>query len=928
MSPQTSDIIDELTLGILILQDAETALPLELTEVAAQVTGPLASVTVTQHFRNPFEKPVELKYLFPLPHEAAIFDYEIRIGERVIRAEIEEIEEARRTYERAMREGQRAGLLEQRRPNLFSMELAHVQPGEPIVTTIRYQQRVRYDDGDYEFVFPMGITPKYHADPSETHAVDAPIASETEPIGPVKMQVAIDGAGSTDDPRSPSHSIRVRRQDERRITVDLDGEVIPNKDFVLRYRVAEESVRALAWVSRSEGQSTVLVTAIPPRLSEENATPPPREFVFVLDRSGSMSRQPITQARNALRACLRTLGPDDTFMIQAFDNEIEWFKKKPCPVTQKTVDEADGWLGGVEARGGTDIVKALDAVLNLKTDRERPRYLVFLTDGAVSSEEVALKRIQKKLGRSRLFTFGIGSSVNRALLAHMAELGRGTVEYLQVDEDIEDALIRFQDRVSYPVMQDIELNWKGCKTWDVFPDVLPDLYIGQPLELVAKIAPMGSMPGSLEITGHLEEEPVKMKIDLPATTVPEPVVDRAWARARVDNLLDTARNDHRVTDRVRSDVISLGLSYRLLTPWTSFVAVDSGRASEDAEDLETVRVALPLPEGLDLPGFTATFSRAHAAYPMASASFGSSRMPPAGSAMQGLLHEHTLSRCGTIEGVSRLGMLDAMPDSATLHILARTQNVSGSWGKGDQEMEKTLAALTEFLNEGQTPRSGHYRRQLAKAATWLINATPTESTARPRAEMLKGLAKETGEERYARAAQKAYADLIDPGSGLAPDDERLLGDFEGYVTIGKLRAEGLERIPAQPGVYAVLLPDNFRPEILERSPGDRFKDQDPPVPAARLEREWVDGTRILYIGRAGNRNGGQNLRERIKELLDSGGDKPVAHWGDQILWRLKGNDSLLIAWSPVAGAPEVVEHKLLEQFESLHGKLPFANLKH
>src|SRR5882724_5647296 len=603
MSVNPIPMIEELRMGSLIVTGAPTASSLlEHTDVVAHISGPLASVSVAQRFGNSFSEPVELAYLFPLPHGAAIVDYELRIGQRVIRADMKELEEARRTYSTARDQGQRAGLLEQRRPNLFSIELANVQPGETILATIRYQERLRYDDGCYSFIFPMGITPKYHRDLAEAAKVDAPVAAAGDSIGTVDIGVTVDGGGPADDPQSPSHQVEITRMDERRFGVRLLGDVIPNKDFVLRYRVAEAALRAAACISISEGGATVLITALPPRLTDE-FEPSPREFIFVIDRSGSMSGEPLLQARNALRSCLRSMGPQDTFNIQAFDDRIEWFSQSANPVVQAAVERADKWLERIDARGGTDILGAIDSVLMLNSDPERQRYIVFLTDGAVSADDEALRRVQRQLGRARLFTFGVGPSVNRSLLMRMAELGHGTAEFLQLNEDIEEAIIRFQDRVAYPVLQDITLDWEGVTAWDVYPARLPDLYIGQPLELVARIRATSEGPGRLRISGRSGNLPVALDVELPAGTTAEPIITRAWARARVDALLDGLRDEPGQMGALRSEIIGLAIAHRLLTPFTAFVAVDSEVTEKRSDKQTRVSVAVPLPEGLEMAGF-------------------------------------------------------------------------------------------------------------------------------------------------------------------------------------------------------------------------------------------------------------------------------------------------------------------------------------
>jgi len=772
MITNSTPMIEELRMGCMVVTSSPTAspLPLEHTDVVAHVSGPLASVSVAQRFGNSFSEPVELAYLFPLPHGAAIVDYELRIGQRVISAEIKELEEARRTYSTARDQGQRAGLLEQRRPNLFSIELANVQPGETIFATVRYQERLRYDDGCYSFVLPMGITPKYHQDRTEAAKVDAPVAAAGDAIGTVDIGITVDGGGPSDDPQSPSHEVEITRMDERRFGVRLLGHVIPNKDFVLRYRVADSAVRAAACTSISEGGATVLITALPPRLTDE-FEPSPREFIFVIDRSGSMSGEPLLQARNALRSCLRSMGPQDTFNIQAFDDRIEWFSQSANSVAQAAVERADRWLDRIDARGGTDILGAIDSVLTFNSDPERQRYIVFLTDGAVSADDEALRRVQRKLGRARLFTFGVGPSVNRSLLARMAELGHGTAEFLQLNEDIEEAIIRFQDRVAYPVLQDITLNWEGVTAWDIYPARLPDLYIGQPLELVARIRATGEGPCRLTISGRSGDVPITLGVELPPSTTTEPIITRAWARARVDALLDGLRDEPGQMGALRAEIIGLGIAHRLLTPFTAFVAVDSEVTEKHSEKQTRVSVAVPLPEGLKMEGFfgppmvTGALMASAPMSPMA-ARRGSGRadarqvgsmsdLASTAPATPDLMEasERTLVGASLPASQRTTGQQQTTEDQ--LRWLARTQNVSGSWGADESEVEQTAAAILAFVRAGHTHRGGHYRRQLAKAIKWLLAATAKGPAAYARAQALAELAAATGDSAIVRAAQLA-----------------------------------------------------------------------------------------------------------------------------------------------------------------------------
>ena len=756
---------ETLMLGTMVVtsldkNELESSLPLKHTAVVAQITGPVASVSVTQRFGNPFDHPIELTYLFPLPHEAAVVGFELRVGARVVHSRVEEAEAARQAYDVARDSGRRAGLVEERRANLFSIELANIQPGETILATMRYHERLRFDDGEYRFVFPMGLTPKYHHDPREAARTDSPTAASGSPIGTVDVQVAIDAGVALEEPKSPSHAIEVSRIDERRVHVRTAGEIIPNKDLVVRYRVAEDDVRAAAWMAKGKAASTLLLTAIPPRL-DADAEPAPREFVFVIDRSGSMTGGPMDQARNALRACIRSLGSADTFAILAFDDHLEWQQPRPGAVTQEAVKAADAWLTGVYARGGTEITQAVEAALALPADKARQRYILFLTDGAVSSEREVLAVVRKRIGAGRMFTFGIGPSVNRALLTGMASAGRGTAEFLQVNEDIEEALIRFQDRVSYPAVQDVQVEWKGVRAWDVYPSTLPDLYHGQPLELAARVQTTGSERGAVVLTGKRGREDWRLEIALPDAD-DDAAVGRVWAKARTSALLDEIDAGSSDTSTLRAEVLSLALEHHLVTRFTSLVAIDDETTT--GGESKRVRVSTPLPEGLVAEGFfggplsaaggaiTGTFAipaafRARSA-PQAVAR-SASAMPPAPPA------QFFASLGAAEEPAPAAGSEDPLRD------LARTQNVSGSWGSGDREIELTAEAILAFVRRGHTTRSGHYRRQLAKALQWLLAAKATGAAAVARALALAEMGEAIGDD----ALKAAGAVIPGPHAG-------------------------------------------------------------------------------------------------------------------------------------------------------------------
>lgn len=747
---------DELRLGsAIVIQEGEleSPLPLENTVVTGQIIGPVANVLVTQHFGNPFTTPIEITYLFPLPHDAAIVDYLFTIGARQVRAEMKELEAARRAYEDAADAGKRASIVEERRPNLYSVRIANIQPGEKIICELRYEQRLDYEDGMYEFVFPMGITPRYHSphvSADVAKSADTAFAKPGEKVAPVSLSLSIDAGIAIADPQSTSHNLTLERQDGRHIRVALAGENIPNKDFVLRYTVAPDAVVPAAWsYAESEGE-IVLINLLPPRL-DIDAEPGAREFVFVIDRSGSMSHDPMNQAKNALRACLRALNPQDTFYIQAFDDKIEWLSQKAQPVTQAAVETADGWLDTIKARGGTEILPAIEAALSLTADAERQRYVVFLTDGSVSADDQAIRKIAKGRGSARIFTFGIGPSVNRFLLDKMAQLGRGKAEFIGAHDDIETTITRFQDRVSYPVLQDVTLEWGYADAWDTYPDVIPDLYVGEPVQIVTRMKRKGN--AHVHLHGKVGGKPVEIEADIAQPSAEDATIGRLWARARLETLLDQQYGQHGSED-LRQQLIGLALQYRLLTPFTAFVAVD-GEVTTGGE-AKHVQVSVPLPEGLIYENFFGAAGgtllgsvqnyggrargitgAAPAAPPMrpAPSPAASSYMASAEMADASALDEVELGapKSGFHSLLKRIergtqpkqANREVAPEPAPLNFtsieerikwLARTQQVDGSWG-GDVEM--TAAALLAFVRAGHTTRGGSYRQQVKKAANWL-----------------------------------------------------------------------------------------------------------------------------------------------------------------------------------------------------------------
>jgi Ca-activated chloride channel family protein len=783
-----------------LFDDLNSPLPLEHTAVEARITGLAAEVTISQRFRNPLTGKTDLEYLFPLPHDSAVTAFELRAGERVIRASVQEIEQARQQYQEARRLGQRAGLLEGRRPNLFALQLANIQPGEFILAVISYQQRIELLDGCCEFVFPMGTTPKYHrpGDEQEAGKVDAPVARDLAQVGDVAISLEVEPGFRCGEPTSPSHPLLVSHLSASRFQVKLDGAHLPNRDFVLRWRLEDQAIQFPAWQTPGE-QGYFLATFMPPA-PDAAAAPLPREYIFVLDRSGSMGGEPIQQAVNALRACLRTLNPQDTFAILLFDDRLEWLCSATA-VTQAAVEQTDKLLGLVTGRGGTEILPALKTALSLSADPQRARVVVFLTDGAISAEEETLRQARALMGAARLFTFGVGPSVNRAFLQQLARIGRGEATFIGLDEDIEEAILRFQDRIAFPLLTNLNLRAEGCQLWDVYPARLPDLYAGRPLEVVGRFIKKGEagLPASLVASGERAGTALEMRSALADSAAGQAALARLWARARVDDLIEQSQLRLKPEHETRAEIIALAIEAGLLTKYTAFLAIDSDSSATPGAS-HFVRVAHPLPEGLEMDGLISPQAAPRMLFQSAPV------MPSPAAAKSFSVNEPADNRSIYIDKSDHAApdlMVEKPIDAAEiLRELARSQQLDGSW-KNDVEL--TSAALLAFVRSGHTPQKGFYRKQVQRIFDWLAQTSAGGFAGFLRALALRELADATKNQDHIAAAQQALTGLPEPSGRLQK------------TALEILTAEPGPKITAQPHKLARSL-DELRLVVVTRAP--------------------------------------------------------------------------------------------------------------
>jgi Ca-activated chloride channel family protein len=567
--------------------------PLEHTEVHLRVDGFLVDATVTQRFKNPYATKIEAVYLFPLPTGAAIDELTITTNGRTVRGSIQERQQAQRIYEQARGKGFVAALLTQERPNLFTQSIANLEPGATIEVTLRYVERLAYADGGYEVVFPMVAGPRYTPGGPVAPAVVLPAA--TRSAHDIALTVDLDAGVPIEELDSPSHALVVDRQSASRAEIHLaPGDTIPNKDFVLRYRVAGKAPALGVLAYRDRGDGSFLLVAQPPAA---NADVPiaPREIVFVLDTSSSMRGAPLAKAKDVIRSALATLRSDDTYQIVRFDDRASALGGAPIANKPRNIALTLDWLAKLDAGGGTEMATGIAAALAVPHDPARLRIVALLTDGYIGNEDEILKSVGEHLGESRVFCFGVGSAVNRYLLEEMAAIGRGSAQFVRPDEDSARVVGAFERRIDAPVLTDLRVDWAGLAVTDVVPHALPDLFLGEPLVIAGHYQHGGA--GAVVVRGKEGGRDVQfeLRVDLPERDATRPAIATVWARQRIAEI---SRHLVRKADSsAEAEILQLALANHLLTKYTAFVAVDDSRITKGG-DSKRVVVPVDVPDAV------------------------------------------------------------------------------------------------------------------------------------------------------------------------------------------------------------------------------------------------------------------------------------------------------------------------------------------
>ncbi len=598
----------------LILNDSSKSdteqLPLKSTSAGVRIIGSIANVTLTQVFQNRGKVTIEAVYVFPSSLTAAVYAMEMKIGERVIKAEIDTKDHARKIYEKAKGEGKSASLLEQSRPNVFTMNVANVLPGDIIEVSLSYTELLIPTDKVYEFVLPTVVGPRFvspNQDKSGEGFTETPYLKEgVESSYDFDVKLSISSGIEVSEADCKSHDMDILLDDDHIIEAKLkDGqEKSGNKDFIFTYKLVGDNIQTGLMMQEGEHENHFLLMIQPPKRVEKEELPP-REYVFILDVSGSMRGFPLTVAKRTLVKLTKELKPTDKFNVMLFSGGSELFEENSVYANYANLSRAIKFIDDFESGGGTELLPALRKALEMKASSELSRSFLILTDGYVSVEDEAIDLIKENIGKANIFAFGIGSSINRHLIEAMARAGQGMAFYVTKLNQAAEVTGKFVNYVKSPVMTNISYKFDGFSAYDVYPKHLPDLLSDRPLIIYGKYR--RGKKGDIIVTGLAEKKyTARLPVKVFGRKSSGKTLGLLWARKQLEDLSDYA-GSKKIENK--SKIEEIGLKYNLLTEYTSFLAVDYKKRSDGK--YEKVKQPLPLPDGVsdDAVGLGGMMSR-------------------------------------------------------------------------------------------------------------------------------------------------------------------------------------------------------------------------------------------------------------------------------------------------------------------------------
>ena len=582
------------------MDTATDSFPLKETNVSVNINGIFAETFVTQTYSNEGQEPINATYVFPASSRVTIHGMKMEIGDEIITAKIKEKEEARHDYEQAKSEGKSASLLEQQRPNVFTMDVANVMPGDIIRIELHYTEMITPTDGIYQFVFPTVAGPRYTS-PSVPKSLKAEtwIASPFLRLGDTprekyNINVNLSAGVPITDLQCGSHKIDVAwdNQTSARISLSNPEEFAGNRDFILDYKLTGTEISSGLMLGTGESENFFLLMVQPP----ERYTPetiPPREYIFILDVSGSMYGFPLDTSKELIRNLAGSLRESDRFNVILFSDSLIQMSPESVPATAENVQKAFALIDNEEGGGGTELAPALETALAIPAAPGAARSVIAITDGYISGEREIFDIIGRNIGTTNFFSFGIGSSVNRYLIDGIAKTGLGESFVVTDPSEAASTADRFRTYIQSPVLTDVQVTYDGFDVYDIEPPTLSTLFASRPIVLFGKWK--GEPSGTIHITGktggrdYAEDIPVSAAIPLEANNI----IQYLWARTRVERLTDYGITED-LQANAKKEVTELGLRYSMMTPYTSFIAVTEKVRNTEGKSTD-VKQPLPIP---------------------------------------------------------------------------------------------------------------------------------------------------------------------------------------------------------------------------------------------------------------------------------------------------------------------------------------------
>lgn len=575
-------------------------MPLLSTDVQVNIAGVVADVCVKQVYKNDGQRPIEAIYTFPASTRAAVYGMKMTIGKRILVAEIQEKQQARQTYETAKKEGKRASLLEQQRPNVFQMNVANIIPGDVIEVELSYTELLIPENGVYEFVYPTVVGPRYNNTPktqareNEQFVENPYLEAREKPKSTLTLQTNIQAGLPISEVGSTSHKIQANYQGLDKVNIILDEKYGGNRDFILQYELKGKQIESGLLLVEGQQENYFMLMMQPPKRVETKDIPP-RDYVFIIDISGSMRGYPLDISKKLMQDLIGNLRPEDKFNVLLFAGSNEVFAEQSISATPANLQKAISWLNGSRGGGGTELLSAMNRALSLPKTDGYSRSFVIATDGYVTVEKETFDLIRNKLDEANIFAFGIGSSVNRHIIEGMAYMGQGEPFIVTKQKQAPEKAEQLRQYISTPVLTDIDLQYKGLDVYDVSQQSIPDLFANRPVVIYGKYK--GKANGEITLKGKRGKQKYTQTINVAKVSADAEngALRYLWARDRIRTLNDY--NGLQMNEDTKKEITNLGINYNLLTEYTSFVAVDKQVVNKDGKTT-TVKQPLPMPEGV------------------------------------------------------------------------------------------------------------------------------------------------------------------------------------------------------------------------------------------------------------------------------------------------------------------------------------------